>query len=215
LPFEGFKLQADLLEKDGKTVMYLAAEDRVEAIIAVSDAVKPDAAEAIKLLKTQGIRTVMLTGDNQRTADSIAAKVGIDTVFAGVLPTGKADQIAALQQEGFTVAMVGDGINDAPALAAANIGIAIGTGTDVAIEAAGVTILGGDLRLVPKALGYSAKTIRNIKQNLFWALAYNSAGIPVAAIGLLAPWLAGAAMAFSSVSVVANALRLKRQLKER
>ncbi|MEC0301913.1 heavy metal translocating P-type ATPase [Terribacillus saccharophilus] len=215
LPFEDFKLQADLLEKDGKTVMYLAAEDRVEAIIAVSDAVKPDAAEAIKLLKTQGIRTVMLTGDNQRTADSIAAKVGIDTVFAGVLPAGKADQIAALQQEGFTVAMVGDGINDAPALAAANIGIAIGTGTDVAIEAAGVTILGGDLRLVPKALGYSAKTIRNIKQNLFWALAYNSAGIPVAAIGLLAPWLAGAAMAFSSVSVVANALRLKRQLKER
>ncbi len=215
LPFEDFKLQADLLEKDGKTVMYLAAEDRVEAIIAVSDAVKPDAAEAIKLLKTQGIRTVMLTGDNQRTADSIAAKVGIDTVFAGVLPAGKADQIAALQREGFTVAMVGDGINDAPALAAANIGIAIGTGTDVAIEAAGVTILGGDLRLVPKALGHSAKTIRNIKQNLFWALAYNSAGIPVAAIGLLAPWLAGAAMAFSSVSVVANALRLKRQLKER
>jgi Cu+-exporting ATPase len=157
----------------------------------------------------------MLTGDNQRTADSIAAKVGIDTVFASVLPTGKADRIAALQEEGFTVAMVGDGINDAPALAAADIGIAIGTGTDVAIEAAGVTILGGDLKLVPKALGYSGKTIRNIKQNLFWALAYNSAGIPVAAIGLLAPWLAGAAMAFSSVSVVANALRLKRQLKER
>ncbi|PAF17940.1 heavy metal translocating P-type ATPase [Terribacillus saccharophilus] len=215
LPFEDFKQQADMLEKDGKTVMYLATENKVETIIAVSDAVKPDAAEAIKLLKTQGIRTVMLTGDNQRTADSIAAKVGIDTVFAGVLPAGKADQIAALQQEGFTVAMVGDGINDAPALAAADIGIAIGTGTDVAIEAAGVTILGGDLKLVPKALGYSAKTIRNIKQNLFWALAYNSAGIPVAAIGLLAPWLAGAAMAFSSVSVVANALRLKRQLKER
>lgn len=215
LSFEAFMEQADALERDGKTVMFLAADKEVKAIIAVSDAVKPDAAEAIGQLKTQGIRTVMLTGDNQRTADSIAAKVGIDTVFADVLPTGKSDHITALQQEGYTVAMVGDGINDAPALAAADIGIAIGTGTDVAIEAAGVTILGGDLRLVPKALQYSAKTIRNIKQNLFWALAYNSAGIPVAAVGLLAPWLAGAAMAFSSVSVVANALRLKRQLKER
>lgn len=151
----------------------------------------------------------MLTGDNERTARAIANEVGIDRVIAEVLPEQKAEKIKQLQAEGKKVAMIGDGINDAPALATADIGIAIGTGTEVAIEAADVTILAGELLLVPKAIRLSGATIRNIKQNLFWAFAYNTIGIPIAAIGLLAPWIAGAAMAFSSVSVVLNALRLK------
>ena len=152
----------------------------------------------------------MLTGDHATTAEAIATEAGIDTVIAGVLPEEKASHIKALQQDGSKVAMVGDGINDAPALAEATIGIAIGTGTEVAIEAADVTILRGELLLIPKAIQLSHATIKNIRQNLFWAFAYNSAGIPIAALGLLAPWIAGAAMAFSSVSVVLNALRLKR-----
>ena len=152
----------------------------------------------------------MLTGDNQRTAHAIAQQVGIDTVIADVVPEEKAAVIESLQQQNKKVAMVGDGINDAPALVTADIGIAIGTGTEVAIEAADITILGGDLLLLPKALYTSKATIRNIRQNLFWAFGYNVAGIPIAALGLLAPWVAGAAMALSSVSVVTNALRLKR-----
>ena len=171
---------------------------------------KETAKEAIEMLKEQGLEVVMLTGDNTRTAEAIARTVGIDTVISEVLPDQKADVVKEYQSEGKVVGMVGDGINDAPALALADIGIAIGTGTEVAIEAADLTILGGELTLIPRAIHLSHKTIRNIKQNLFWAFAYNTIGIPVAALGFLAPWIAGAAMAFSSVSVVTNSLRLKR-----
>ena len=197
-------------ETDGKTAMLLAIDGEYRGIIAVADTVKENAKEAIQQLKQDGIDVIMLTGDNERTAQSIAAQVGIDRVIAEVLPEEKAAQVKAIQEQGKKVAMVGDGINDAPALATADIGIAIGTGTEVAIEAADITLLGGDLLLIPKAIKMSHETIKNIKQNLFWAFAYNTAGIPIAAFGLLAPWIAGAAMAFSSVSVVTNSLRLKR-----
>ncbi|GGD06917.1 heavy metal translocating P-type ATPase [Pontibacillus salipaludis] len=198
------------LENDGKTAMLLSVDGKSSGIIAVADTVKESAANALAELKEQGIELVMLTGDNERTAQAIASQVGIDRVIAEVVPEQKAEEVRKLQESGKSVAMVGDGINDAPALAVADIGIAIGTGTDVAIEAADVTILGGELTLIPKAIRISHQTMKNIRQNLFWALAYNTAGIPVAALGLLAPWIAGAAMAFSSVSVVSNSLRLKR-----
>ena len=197
-------------EENGKTAMIIAIDGTVKGIVAVADTIKETAYEAIKELKSQGLEVVMLTGDNERTAQAIAKEAGIEKVIAEVLPEEKADKVKEIQHEGQRVAMVGDGINDAPALAIADIGIAIGTGTEVAIEAADITILGGELTLIPKAMTLSHKTIRNIRQNLFWALAYNSAGIPIAAIGLLAPWIAGAAMAFSSVSVVTNSLRLKK-----
>lgn len=197
------------LEHEGKTAMFIAVDKKFAGIVAVADTVKETAKTAMEQLKKMGMELVMLTGDNERTARAIANEVGIDRVIAEVLPEQKAEKIKQLQAEGKKVAMVGDGINDAPALATADIGIAIGTGTEVAIEAADVTILAGELLLVPKAIRLSGVTIRNIKQNLFWAFAYNTIGIPIAAIGLLAPWIAGAAMAFSSVSVVLNALRLK------
>ncbi len=197
-------------EEEGKTAMLIGVDGKAEGAIAVADTVKESAQEALTHLKEQGIELVMLTGDNERTAQAIAKQVGIDRVIAQVVPEEKAERVKEIQKQDKKVAMVGDGINDAPALAVADIGIAIGTGTDVAIEAADVTILGGELTLIPKAIRLSKKTMQNIRQNLFWALAYNSAGIPVAAIGLLAPWIAGAAMAFSSVSVVTNSLRLKR-----
>jgi Cu+-exporting ATPase len=152
----------------------------------------------------------MLTGDNARTAQAIAQEAGIDRVVAEVLPQAKADQVRKLQASGRIVAMVGDGINDAPALATADIGIGLGTGSDIAIETADITLMRGDLNSIANAIFMSKKTMRNIRQNLFWALGYNSLGIPVAALGFLAPWLAGAAMAMSSVSVVLNALRLQR-----
>ena len=171
---------------------------------------KRQANEAIKQLHELGISVTMLTGDNERTAQAIAKQVGIDSVISEVLPEQKASKITSLQDENKVVAMVGDGVNDAPALVQADIGIAIGTGTEVAIEAADVTILGGELLLIPKAIKASKSTISNIRQNLFWAFGYNVAGIPIAALGLLAPWVAGAAMALSSVSVVTNSLRLKR-----
>ncbi|CDR64240.1 TPA: copper-translocating P-type ATPase [Staphylococcus argenteus] len=201
-------------EQDGKTAMLIAVNQSLTGIIAVADTVKEHAKDAIKQLHDMGIEVAMLTGDNKNTAQAIAKQVGIDTVIADILPEEKAAQIAKLQQQGKKVAMVGDGVNDAPALVKADIGIAIGTGTEVAIEAADITILGGDLMLIPKAIYASKATIRNIRQNLFWAFGYNIAGIPIAAMGLLAPWVAGAAMALSSVSVVTNALRLKKMRLE-
>ncbi|GBF75205.1 copper-translocating P-type ATPase [Paenibacillus sp. 598K] len=198
------------LEEQGKTAMLIAIDRRYAGLVAVADTVKPTSKAAIERLKRQGLEVVMMTGDNARTAQAIAAQVGIDRVLSEVLPEGKAEEVKKLQAQGKKVAMVGDGINDAPALAVADIGMAIGTGTDVAMEAADVTLMRGDLHSIADAILMSRKTMRNIRQNLFWALAYNSAGIPIAAIGLLAPWVAGAAMAFSSVSVVLNALRLQR-----
>ena len=198
------------LEAMGKTAMLVAVDGAHRGTIAVQDTVKDNAKEVIESLKSQDFEVIMLTGDNQRTAEYIAQSVGIDKVYAEVLPSEKADKVKLEMDKGRVVAMVGDGINDAPALAVSDIGIAIGTGTEVAIEAADITILGGDLSLISRAINLSEKTIRNIKQNLFWAFLYNTLGIPIAAIGLLAPWVAGAAMAFSSVSVVTNALRLKR-----
>lgn len=201
---------ASELESQGKTVMFISADDKHVGLIAVADTVKDSSAEAIAEMKKLGLHVVMLTGDQERTARAIAAQVGIDEVFAGVLPTEKADVVAKLKADGRRVAMAGDGLNDAPALATADVGMAMGTGTAIAMEAADITLMQGDLMRVVDAIQMSRLTVRNIKQNLFWALAYNSVGIPIAAAGFLAPWLAGAAMAFSSVSVVLNALRLQR-----
>lgn len=198
------------LEEKGKTAMLIAIDNQYAGIVAVADTIKETSKEAVKRLKDMGLNVVMITGDNERTAKAIAKEAGIDSVVAEVLPEGKAEEVKKLQEQGKIVAMVGDGINDAPALAIADIGMAIGTGTDIAMEAADITLIRGDLNSIADAIFMSKKTIRNIKQNLFWAFAYNALGIPVAALGFLAPWLAGAAMAFSSVSVVLNALRLQR-----
>lgn len=197
------------LESEGKTAMLVAVDGRYAGIVAVADTIKETSAQAITRMKELGLEVVMITGDNERTAKAIADQVGIDHVLAEVLPDGKANEVKKLQAAGKKVAMVGDGINDAPALATADIGMAIGTGTDVAMEAADVTLMRGDLNSIPDAISMSKKTMLNIKQNLFWALAYNVIGIPIAAMGYLQPWLAGAAMALSSVSVVLNALRLQ------
>lgn len=208
--YNNFEQQLMEYEQQGKTAMYIAINNVLSGVIAVADTVKETAKQAIDQLKAADIEVYMLTGDNERTAEAIASQVGITHVIAEVLPEEKADHVKKLQSQGKNVAMVGDGINDAPALAVADIGIAIGTGTDIAIETADVTILGGELTLIPEAILLSKKTMQNIRQNFFWALGYNSLGIPIAAFGLLAPWVAGAAMAFSSVSVVTNSLRLKR-----
>ncbi|MBU8604312.1 heavy metal translocating P-type ATPase [Bacillus safensis] len=210
IQYEQIEASVTTLEEQGKTAMLVAIDGEVAGIVAVADTIKSSSPQAIARLKEQGIHVVMMTGDNKLTAEAIAKQAGIDHVIAEVLPEEKAAHIAALQEQGKKVAMVGDGINDAPALATANIGMAVGTGTDVAMEAADITLMTGDLHAIADALEFSKKTMRNIKQNLFWALAYNCIGIPIAAFGFLAPWLAGAAMAFSSVSVVLNALRLQR-----
>ncbi len=202
--------QVQKLEKAGKTAMLLAVDGQMAGIVAVADTVKPTSAEAIRALKRMGIAVYMITGDNSRTAQAIGEQVGVDHILAEVLPEDKASEVQKLKDQGLTVGMVGDGINDAPALVTADVGFAIGTGTDVAIESGDITLMKGDLKGIVAAIQLSRSTMRNIKQNLFWALIYNSLGIPVAALGFLSPVVAGAAMAFSSVSVVTNALRLKR-----
>jgi Cu+-exporting ATPase len=179
-------------------------------VIAFGDALKPHAAQAIRQLHARGITTVLLTGDNAGAAQTAATALGIQRVFSEVLPQDKAAQVQALKDGGHTVAMVGDGVNDAPALAAADIGIAMGTGSDVALHTAGITLMRGDPARVADAIDISQRTYGKIRQNLFWAMIYNVIGIPLAAFGLLNPVVAGAAMAFSSVSVVTNALLLKR-----
>jgi len=201
--------ERELLESQGHTVMLIAVDGTYAGYAAVADTLKETSARAIGRLKEQGLEVILLTGDNERTARAVAMQAGIDRVLSDVLPEGKADEIRKLQAAGKKVAMVGDGINDAPALASADIGMAIGTGTDAAMEAADVTLMRGDLNSIADAISISRKTMGNIRQNLFWALAYNVIGIPVAACGYLKPWLAGAAMALSSVSVVLNALRLQ------
>lgn len=208
--FDSLINQMEELEGQGKTAMLMAVNGELAGVIAVADTVKETSAEAISQLKEMGIEVAMITGDNRRTAEAIAKQVGVDRVLAEVLPEDKSAEVEKLKQEGKVVAMVGDGINDAPALAASDIGIAIGTGTDVAIEAADVTLMRGDLLGIVDTIRLSKATMRKIRQNLFWAFAYNSILIPVAAIGLLNPVLAGAAMAFSSVSVVTNTLFLRR-----
>ena len=197
-------------EADGRTAVLAAWDGEVRGVLVVADAVKATSAEAVRRLHALGLRTVLLTGDNEATARAVAAEVGIGEVIAEVLPSGKADVIRRLQAEGRVVAMAGDGVNDAPALAQADLGLSIGTGTDVAIEASDLTLVSGDLRAAADAIRLSRATLRTIKQNLGWAFGYNVAAIPLAAAGLLNPLIAGLAMAFSSVSVVLNALRLRR-----
>lgn len=197
------------LEDQGKTAMLMAVDNKLEAILAVADTLKESSRQAIIDLQNMGIEVYMITGDNQRTADAIARQVGISQVLAEVLPENKAEEVEKLKAQGKIVAMVGDGINDAPALATADIGMAMGTGTDVAMEAADITLMRGDLSTIPASIRLSRQTMRKIKQNLFWAFIYNIIGIPIAALGMLSPVIAGGAMAFSSVSVVSNSLSLR------
>ncbi len=205
------------MRSEGQTVVFLVVDKKIAGLLGVADPIKKTTPEAIKQLHGENIKIVMLTGDNRTTAEAVAKKLDIDEVVAEVLPDQKAEQVRRFQEAGRIVAMAGDGINDAPALAQAHVGIAMGTGTDVAMESAGVTLVKGDLRGIVRARILSRLTMRNIKQNLFWAFVYNSIGVPVAAgvlypfFGiLLSPMIAAAAMSFSSVSVIGNALRLSR-----
>ncbi len=209
---DGLRSAADAAERAGRTVVAVAVDGRAHGLLAVTDTVKPTSAAAVRELRALGLRPVLLTGDNSVVARAVAAEVGIDAadVIADVLPSEKVDAVRRLQAEGRVVAMVGDGVNDAPALAAADLGLAMGTGSDVAIEASDLTLVRGDLLVAADAIRLSRRTLAIIKGNLFWAFAYNVAGLPLAALGLLNPMLAGAAMAFSSVFVVTNSLRLKR-----
>jgi len=198
------------LESEGKTVMILAVEGKIAGLVAVADTIKESSPDAVKALRELGIEVIMLTGDNEKTAKAVAQKVGITNVIANVLPGEKAEIIKQLQSKGKVVGMVGDGINDAPALAQADIGIAIGSGSDIAKETGGIVLIKDDIMDVARAIRLSRITMKKIKQNLFWALIYNAAGIPIAAVGLLSPILAAAAMALSSISVIANSSLLKR-----
>lgn len=209
--------QVDAMRSEGQTVVFILVEGKLAGLIGVADPIKESTPDAIQQLHSQGIRVVMLTGDSRKTAEHVARKLGIDQVEAEVLPEQKADRVQQLRDEGRIVAMAGDGINDAPALALAHVGLAMGTGTDVAMESAGVTLVKGDLRGIVRAKNLSRATMQNIRQNLFFAFVYNLLGVPVAAgvlypvFGLLLnPMIAGAAMSFSSVSVIANSLRLRK-----
>jgi Cu+-exporting ATPase len=200
---------AQTAESEGRTPVWVAIDGAIAGVIVVSDKVKDSAAEAIADLKKLGLTPILLSGDNARAAGAVAAEVGIDTVIAEVLPADKVDEIKRLQDQGRVVAMVGDGVNDAAALAQADLGLAMGTGTDVAIEASDLTLVSGDLRAAGDAIRLSRATLKTIKGNLFWAFAYNVAAIPLAAAGMLNPMIASAAMAFSSLFVVSNSLRLR------
>jgi Cu+-exporting ATPase len=208
---------AETLRAEGQTVMFLAVDGELAGLLGVADPIKESSREAIQQLHAEDLRIVMLTGDNRTTAEAVAKQLGIDEVIAEVLPEQKGEAVKRLQGEGRVVAMAGDGINDAPALAAAQVGIAMGTGTDVAMESAGITLVKGDLRGIVRALRLSRAVMRNIRQNLFFAFVYNTLGVPLAAgllypfFGLLlSPMIASAAMTFSSVSVILNALRLRK-----
>jgi Cu+-exporting ATPase len=213
---DALQSEADRLRGDGATVIFIAIDGRIAGLIAIADPVKPTTQAALSKLTAEGIRVVMLTGDNRLTADAVARRLGIGDVEADILPDQKGAIVERLRKEGRIVAMAGDGVNDAPALAAADVGIAMSTGTDVAIESAGITLLGGDLTGILRARELSRAVMRNIRQNLFFAFIYNAAGVPIAAgllypvFGiLLSPIIAAAAMSLSSVSVIANALRLR------
>jgi Cu+-exporting ATPase len=213
VPMSDLEADAERLEDQGRTVMWVASltpAPQLLGLIAVADPVKPTARDAVRRLQEIGIDTVLMTGDNERSAAAVAAQVGIRRVMAGVLPGDKAAEVQRLQAGGRHVGMVGDGVNDAPALAAADVGIAMGTGADVAMQTAGITLMRGDPLLIGDAIAVSRATYGKIRQGLFWAFFYNVVGMPLAAAGLLSPMLAGAAMALSSVSVVSNALLLRR-----
>jgi P-type Cu+ transporter len=202
--------ESEQLASQGKTMVFVSIHGTLAGVIGIADTIKPGSRDAVARLRTMGLRVIMITGDNARTAETIAAQAGVDTVIAGVLPQEKAQQIKALQAKGERVAMVGDGVNDAPALAQADVGIALASGTDAAMETADITLMHNDLLGVVDAIRLSGRTILTIKQNLFWAFFYNVIGIPLAALGFLNPMVAAGAMAMSSVSVVSNSLRLRR-----